>query len=125
MGNVPTFLWYLVALLAMAWIAVLIQYYQLDLKLKVYWKRIETVINRIPVRKLSGDGAVTQINRLHEKISQSELKLLANVFEPDSIEINRTEIATWKDLGEMSDGTENSDSQTAAVVHGTGDQNDK
>ena len=135
--NVPTVIWYLIAILALIWIVVLGEFYHINQRLIIYWKRIETVINRIPVRQIQPRKMRKLQNEMQYfkpitdsdsagRISIEQDLLLSGIFAANRIPYEKFELATWKDLGVMNDeGTENSDSEAAAIVHSTGDHNDK
>ena len=132
--NVPTVIWYLIALNARLLAGVLFYYYQFDRKIRIYWKRIERVLNWIPIRQFgirkSGNDAVDWLNRLQfpeEKVNPNEMSLLTNLFEKSDLKnINSVKAVSWNelaDLGEI-DENENSDSCQGAGLHPAGDTHD-
>ena len=132
--NVPSLLWWLLAFNALLLAGVACYYYQFDRKIRIYWKRIERVINRISVRQFgirkSGNDAVDWLNRLQfpeEKVNSLEMELLTNLFEKSDLKkIDNVKVVNWKEFENLGviDGTENSDSCQTKTLHTAGDTDD-
>jgi len=112
--NVPTVIWYLIALNALLLAGVLFYYYQFGRKMWEWIEKVKIIINRIPVRKIgvkkSGEEAAIVLNRLQfpeERIDPAGQILLANLFDSlELVDIDIAELEIWQDMGVM-DGTEN------------------